>query len=143
MKSLHLSSRQRRQLEKQLKSARDVRVYRRTLAVLEFGRGRSVTEISRTLRVSRPSVYRWIERFLESPASESLRDEERAGRPPVWTEECSEWRQTLASAPSEARVTVFIDRPGTGRFRCGSPLQRRLAGSGGCAIPRKRSARRG
>src|SRR5690606_4084377 len=102
MKALRLSSRQRRQLEKQLKNSRDVRLYRRTLAVLEYERGRSVTEISRTLRVSRPSIYRWIERFRESSDAESLRDEDRAGRPPAWTEECSQWLESLLNrSPAE------------------------------------------
>ena len=102
MKALYLSFRQRRQLEKQLKNSRDVRLYRRTLAVLEYERGRSVTEISRTLHVSRPSIYRWIERYRESSDPESLRDEERAGRPPAWTEECSEWLQSfLKRSPAE------------------------------------------
>jgi transposase len=102
MKPLHLSSGQRRQLEKQLKTSRDVRLYRRTLAVLEFERGRSVNEIARTLRVSRPSIYRWLERYRESSDPESLGDEERAGRPPAWTEECSEWLQSLLNrSPAE------------------------------------------
>lgn len=102
MQPLYLSSRQRRQLEKQLKASRDVRLYRRTLAVLEFGSGKPVTEIARTLRVTRPSIYRWIERYRESSDPESLRDEERAGRPPVWTEECSEWLQSLLKrSPAE------------------------------------------
>ena len=102
MDRLHLSSRQRHQLEKQLKSSHDVRVYRRTLAILEYDRGRSVTEISRTLCVSRPSIYRWIERYRESSEPESLCDEARSGRPPAWTEECSEWLQTfLKRSPAE------------------------------------------
>lgn len=95
MEALGLSSRERCQLEKQLKSSRDVRLYRRTLAILEFDRGRSVTEISRTLRVSRPSVYRWIERYRESSDPQSLLDEDRSGRPSAWTEECSEWLHSL------------------------------------------------
>lgn len=102
MKTLHLSSRQRRQLERQLKTSRDVRLYRRTLAILEYDRGRSVTGIARTLRVSRPSIYRWVERYRKSSDAESLRDEERAGRPRAWTEECSEWLQSfLERSPAE------------------------------------------
>ena len=95
VKTLHLSARQRRQLERQLKNSRDVRWYRRVLAVLDYDRGRSVTEISRTLHLSRPSIYRWIERYRESSDAESLRDEDRSGRPPSWTEECSQWLQSL------------------------------------------------
>jgi transposase len=102
MKALDLSSRERRRLEKQLKKSRDARLYRRTLAVLEFDRGRSVTEISRILRVSRPSVYRWIERYREASDPESLLDEDRSGRPPVWTEECSDWLHSfLKRSPAE------------------------------------------
>ena len=102
MNTLRLSPRQRHQLEKQLRNSRDVRLYRRTLAILEFARGRSVTEISRLLLVSRPSVYRWIERYREASDAESLRDEERTGRPPAWTEESSEWLQSfLKRSPAE------------------------------------------
>ena len=102
MKILHLASSQRRQLERQLRNSRDVRLYRRTLAILEYDRGRSVTEIARSLRVSRPSIYRWIERYRESSDPESLHDEERGGRPPAWTEECSEWlRSFLKRSPAE------------------------------------------
>lgn len=95
MKSLDLSARELRQLEQQLRAARDARLYRRILAVLEYDRGRSVTDISRTLRVSRPSIYRWIERYRESSDPESLWDEDRSGRPLAWTEECSEWLHSL------------------------------------------------
>jgi transposase len=102
MSAFYLSSRQRTRLEKQLQSTRDVRLYRRTLAVLEFARGRSVTEIARTLRVSRPSVYRWIERYRESSDAEALQDDERSGRPPAWTDDCAEWlRSFLKRSPAE------------------------------------------
>ena len=102
MKRLHLSSQQRHQLERQLKSSRDVRLYRRTLAILEYDRGRSVTEISRMLRVSRPSVYRRIERYRQSSDPDSLLDEDRWGRGPAWTEECSQWLQSfLRRSPAE------------------------------------------
>jgi len=102
VKRLRLSVRQRRQLEKQLRHARDARLYRRTLAVLEYDRGRSVTGIARTLHVSRPSVYRWVERYRESSDPESLRDDERSGRPACWTEQCAEWLQSLLKrSPAE------------------------------------------
>ena len=102
MRRLHLSSRQRRELESQLKSSHDVRLYRRTLAILEYDRGRSVTQLSRTLHVSRPTIYRWIERYRESSDPKSLHDEDRSGRPPTWTDECSEWLQSfLSRSPAE------------------------------------------
>ncbi len=61
-----------------------------------------MTEIARILHVSRPSVYRWIERFREASDPESLRDQPRSGRPSSWTEECSEWlRSFLTRSPAE------------------------------------------
>lgn len=102
MKPLRVSGRQRRQLERRLKNSRNFRLYRRILAVLEYDRGRSVTEISRTLHASRPSIYRWIERYREFADPESLCDAERSGRPASWTEECSEWLQIfLRRSPAE------------------------------------------
>jgi transposase len=55
-----LRAAQRRGLERQRQHTRDVRVFQRTLAILERSRGRSVTGIARMLRVSRQSVYRWL-----------------------------------------------------------------------------------
>jgi len=102
MRTLHLSKRERRQLERQLRKSQDVRLYRRTLAILQVDRGATVTEVALALRVSRPSIYRWMERYQESLAMESLRDRSRSGRPAVWTEECSEWLQSLLSrSPAE------------------------------------------
>ncbi len=86
-----LTAAQRHRLERQLKHTHDVRVFQRTLAVLERARGRSVSDIARMLRVSRQSVYRWIEDFGESFDPDALIDDERPGRPRRWSEECSEW----------------------------------------------------
>jgi predicted DNA-binding protein YlxM (UPF0122 family) len=63
MGSANLSSAERCRLLTALKQARDSRQYRRVLAVLEYSRGKSVTEIAELLRVSRQSVYNWIEHF--------------------------------------------------------------------------------
>lgn len=102
MTKLTLTKKQRRQLERQLKSTHDARLYRRTLAVLEYDRGKSIVEIARTLRVSRRSIYRWIDAYGASFAPESLRDDDRSGRPPRWSEECSEWLKSfLRRSPAE------------------------------------------
>ncbi len=97
-----LTAAQRHRLERQLKQTRDVRVFQRTLAVLERSRGRSVSDIARMLRVSRQSVYRWLDRFGESFDPDSLIDDERSGRPCRWSEECTEWLNAfLKRSPAE------------------------------------------
>ena len=82
---------QRKQLVRQLKDARNARLYQRTLAVLEYDRGKSIAEIARTLRVHRRSVHRWLETYREAYDPATLVDEARSGRPAHWTDECSEW----------------------------------------------------
>ena len=54
---------QRRCLRQQLRTARDARTYRRTLAVLELDRGRSAADIADMLGVTRQSVHNWAADF--------------------------------------------------------------------------------
>jgi transposase len=78
---------QRRALKRQLQEASDVRLYRRTLAVLEYTQGRSVESIAASLGVRRQSVYNWIGAYMRRLDPSSLADAERPGRPRLWTEQ--------------------------------------------------------
>jgi transposase len=82
-----LTGRQQRVLERQLAQAEGLRLYRRTLAVLEYGRGRPVDEIAELLRVSRRSVYNWIEAYCQRLDPSRLADAARPGRPRLWAED--------------------------------------------------------
>jgi transposase len=82
-----LTTRQRQQLELQLEQASDARLYRRTLAVLEYARGRSAEQIAGSLGVSRQSVYNWIGAYLHALEPGALADAPRPGRPRLWTQE--------------------------------------------------------
>jgi transposase len=81
----------RRRLERQLKEAPTIRIYRRTLALLEITDGKPVAEVAQLLRMSRQAVYRWVELYTESHDPNSLIDRRRAGRPSFWSDE----RQTI------------------------------------------------
>src|SRR5215207_2969922 len=81
MTRLRLTCWQRRRLERQLTETRDARLYRRTLAVLEFARGRSVADVADLLRVTRQSVYNWVDAYASTQQPEALADEDRQGRP--------------------------------------------------------------
>jgi transposase len=87
MEGRSLTPEQRLALERQLQEARDARVYRRTLAVLECSRGRSIVEIADTLGVTRQTVYNWLETFSRTCDAGALCDARRPGRPRAWTEE--------------------------------------------------------
>lgn len=79
-----LSAGERRRLLKLLKRPQDARLYRRALAVLEWGRGKAVAEIAELLQVSRQSIYNWLGHFQQTQDVWELADAPRSGRPPRW-----------------------------------------------------------
>jgi transposase len=85
MSSERFTPAQMQQLEHQLMQTDDVRLYRRILAVLMWGRGTSVTEIASLLQVRRQSVYNWLTSYTSTSDPACLRDAVRSGRPPRWT----------------------------------------------------------
>lgn len=102
MSRLHLNSSQRQRLRRQLTRATDARLYRRTLAVLEFDRGRSAADIASMLRVTRQSVSNWVAAYAQSRDPTALADSRRSGRPPLLSEEARTLLgQLLGCSPQE------------------------------------------
>jgi len=87
MSRLHLTSWQRQRLRRQLTDTSDVRLFRRTLAVLEFDFGRPAVDIARMLGVTRQSVYYWVEAYLQAHDPAALEDEPGRGRHPSLDED--------------------------------------------------------
>jgi transposase len=87
MDEFELTTSERHRLENQLKHAKTARLFRRTLAVLEASRGKSVPAISAMLGASRRSVYRWIEAYRHGHDPEVLLEGEHTGRPSLWGDE--------------------------------------------------------
>ena len=86
MSRLTLTPWQRRHLQRQLQQTQDAHVYRRTLAILEYNRGQGITQIARTLGVTRQSVYNWIDAYAATRDPATLQDGDRCGRPSRWTD---------------------------------------------------------
>jgi transposase len=84
---LFLTGHQRRRLSRQLAGATDVRVYRRTLALLELDRGRPAEAVARMLGVSRQTVQNWVARFRQAGRAADLADAGRSGRPALLDDE--------------------------------------------------------
>ena len=80
MSRLNLTSWQRRRLRRHLKETLDARLLRRTLAVLEFDRGRAAADIARMLGVTRQSVHNWVGAYTRGHDPQALRDQEGPGR---------------------------------------------------------------
>ena len=58
------------------------RVYKRALALLELDRGKTFTEVARTVGVAKQTTSTWARKYQES-GLEFLTDKPRPGRPPV------------------------------------------------------------
>jgi transposase len=87
MSRLNLTSWQRRRLRRQLRETPDSRLFRRTLAVVEFDHGRSASDLAHMLGVTRQSIYNWVETYTQTRDPASLEDEEGRGRRPLLDED--------------------------------------------------------
>jgi transposase len=102
MSRLNLTSWQRQRLRRQLAETLDARLFRRTLAVLEFDSGRPAADLARMLGVTRQSVYNWIEAYLQDHDPAALHDEEGRGRHPSLDEDEEHLLEALlAVSPQE------------------------------------------
>ncbi len=136
MTSLQLTRWQRLRLQRQLEGTPDARVYRRTLAVLEYSRGQPLARIAQTLGVTRQSVYNWVEAYTQAHDPSALGDDDRSGRPSPWTEDLRALLQALLAQTPDQRGyfavnwTVPLLREGiargTGPSLSGDTLRREL-----------------
>jgi transposase len=60
-------------------------VYRRAQALLLVAEGRTLAEAAHVTGLSRPTVYFWLQRYVQSRRIEALSDAPRHGRPPAAT----------------------------------------------------------
>ena len=87
MESLNLSQKQLSKLENSLSKCTDVRIFKRTLGLLEVARGKPISQVASLLGVDRRSVYNWIKVYKSSPTLKSISDAPRSGRPSLWTQD--------------------------------------------------------
>jgi transposase len=97
MRGWHWTPAQRRALEQELQQTHDLGVFRRTMALLEADQGRSIAEIARLLRVTRPSVYHWLRRFAAGRRVEVLADRRSQKPAAEWDEELTGLVETALS----------------------------------------------
>lgn len=109
MEQRRLTKVQEQHLQEQLHRTRDARLYRRTLAVLEYGRGQSATRLARLLQVHRSEIYRWWQAYTQAHEPTALAERPRPGRPGLWTEDCTEWLGVLLESSPQAWGYAAVD----------------------------------
>lgn len=57
-----------------------VKTYKRSLALLELNRGKTITAVAQTVGVSKQTVYSWVKKYRQS-GLQCLQDQPRSGRP--------------------------------------------------------------
>jgi transposase len=102
MDQLRLTSWQRHRLRRQLAGTEDVRLFRRTLAILEFDHGRPAADIARMLGVSRQAVYNWLEAYTDTRDPARLEDHRGRGHYLVLDEDADHVLEALlARSPQD------------------------------------------
>lgn len=81
MSGIHLTAEKQLQLEQTLRETHDAHQYKRTLAILEYSRGRPIKEVAQSLGVTRQSIHNWVVRLQQQGTSQALVDGARPGRP--------------------------------------------------------------
>lgn len=94
---LILSKEMHEQLQKIAQSRTSpVREVQRANILLRYSEGMFITDIEKTVHVSRPSIYKWIEKALAMGIEEGLKDKYHRPKEPVITGEAKAWVVNLA-----------------------------------------------
>ena len=94
---LVLSKEQQEELKKTVQSRKaPIREVQRANILLRYSEGMPITEIEKLTHVSRPTIYKWMEKSLAMGIEEGLKDKYHRPKQPVITEEAKAWVMSIA-----------------------------------------------
>ena len=94
---LVLSQEQEAELRKTVQSRKaPIREVQRANILLRYSEGMPITEIEKMTHVSRPTIYKWMEKSLAMGIKEGLKDKYHRPKQPVITEEAKAWVISIA-----------------------------------------------
>ena len=94
---LVLSKEQQEELKKTVQSRKaPIREVQRANILLRYSEGMPITEIEKMTHVSRPTIYKWMEKSLAMGIEEGLKDKYHRPKQPVITEEAKAWVISIA-----------------------------------------------
>ena len=94
---LVLSKEQQEELKKTVQSRKaPIREVQRANILLRYSEGMPITEIEKLTHVSRPTIYKWMEKSLAMGIEEGVKDKYHRPRQPVITEEAKAWVLSIA-----------------------------------------------
>ena len=94
---LILDEKQKEQLNKISQSRKaPIREVQRASILLRYSEDMPITDIEKVIQVSRPTIYKWIEKALAMGVVEGLKDKYHRPKEPVITQEAKAWVINLA-----------------------------------------------
>lgn len=94
---LILDEKQKEQLNKISQSRKaPIREVQRASILLRYSEDMPITDIEKMIQVSRPTIYKWIEKALAMGVVEGLKDKYHRPKEPVITQEAKAWVVNLA-----------------------------------------------
>jgi len=94
---LQLDEGQRQELQKISQSrTTPIREVQRAGVLLKYDDGEAISSIKKEINVSRPTVYKWIEKALAAGIETGLKDKYHRPKNPIITEEAKAWVVNLA-----------------------------------------------
>jgi transposase len=94
---LILSQEQEEILQKTVQSRKaPIREVQRANMLLLYSKGTPITEIEKITHISRPTIYKWVEKSLAMGIKEGLKDKYHRPKQPVITEEAKAWVINIA-----------------------------------------------
>jgi transposase len=94
---LVLSKEQQEELKRTVQSRKaPIREVQRANILLRYSEGMPITEIEKITHVSRPTIYKWMEKSLAMGIEEGLKDKYHRPKEPVITEEAKAWVISIA-----------------------------------------------
>ena len=94
---LILDEAQKERLQKIVQSRKaPIREVQRANILLLYAEGQPITKIEKLVKVSRPTIYKWIEKALALGLEEGIKDKYHRPKAPVITEEAKAWVINLA-----------------------------------------------
>ena len=94
---LVLSKEQQEELKKTVQSRKaPIREVQRANILLRYSEGMPITEIKKMTHVSRPTIYKWMEKSLAMGIEEGLKDKYHRPKQAVITEEAKAWVVSIA-----------------------------------------------
>ena len=98
LKAKLILNQEKKKLLQQIANSRKttLREVQRANILIQYSEGSAISDIEKVMHISRPTIYKWIEKALAMGVDEGLKDKYHRPKEPVITAEAKAWVINLA-----------------------------------------------